>query len=120
MTLKGMFLTLVLTLGVCGAAALFGQLLARRREFNFTDWVKVVIVVLLHVVQFPLIFLFYMVRSAWQDAPAIGWFLRPRAMCKHGVDRNRAPCQPCRDAEEEAMIAEMDRQTQQAYSAPKN
>lgn len=106
MTMRGMLLTLFLTLAACFSAATFGALLAKRREWNALDWLKVVVVIVLHIVQSPFIFVFYMLRSAWQDAPMVGYMLRPRAMCKHRVDRNRGHCEVCDKEEWEQMMKE--------------
>lgn len=52
-------------------------------------------VILLWVIQWPLMVLFYIVRSAWYDAANIGLALRKSEICEHGVDRVRRYCETC-------------------------
>lgn len=67
---------------------------------------KFILTLLLAIVSFPLLVLFYIIRSAWDDSWRVGMWLRPPAICEHGIDRNRAPCDDCNTRDEHEFMAQ--------------
>lgn len=65
------------------------------RDADAEDRVKVAIAFTMFLFQLPFMVLFYFFRSAWHDASMVSLWLRPKAICEHGVDRVRRYCETC-------------------------
>lgn len=90
------------------------------KRLDGEDRIKLLIVVLVKAVIFPLQVLFFLLRSAWTDAGEIGWWLRAKHICVHGIDRVRQPCDVCNAVDEERMQQEFEKHLAQEHGIHKN
>lgn len=67
---------------------------------------KFILTLLLTIVTLPLLVLFYIFRSAWEDSWQVGMWLRPPAICEHNIDRNRESCDDCNTRDEHEFMAQ--------------